>query len=351
MADIRQQSRIRRKDAQMEYACRVDPTPDMADANFPASARLNGERGRRHPVIIRGYQLSARQQGRAERPTMTVRETMRERMPMLKERSGPLLSVARRVKREFSWGRVWTIVRCKAMAKGISAQEMARARQYGRARWGLGEPNFEHELQRPYGYFPGLTARPVHDPKDFPWIDELEAAFPVIKEEALQARDHARAHQQDLVDSGWDALYFYSAGRKVEDAHRACPETAAVLASIPGVDSAGQAYISVLSPGTHVKPHCGPTNTRLRCHLALEVPDGCRIRTGSEIRQWVEGKALVFDDSFEHEVWHDGDRERIVLLFDLWHPDLSQTEVWAIREMMSRSPRARKYWRQTVERD
>lgn len=168
------------------------------------------------------------------------------------------------------------------------------------------------------GYFPGLTARPVHDSKDFPWTAKLEAAFPTIRDEALRARARARKHQQqDLVGTGgWDVLYFYSAGRKVDDGHRACPETAAILASIPGVGAAGQADFSVLAGGTHIKPHCGPTNTRLRCHLGLSVPDGCRIRIGTEIARWREGECLVFDDSFEHEVWHDGDDERIVLILD-----------------------------------
>ena len=28
------------------------------------------------------------------------------------------------------------------------------------------------------------------------------------------------------------------------------------------------------------------------------------------------------DDSFEHEVWHEGDRDRVVLICDIWHPEL-----------------------------
>lgn len=34
------------------------------------------------------------------------------------------------------------------------------------------------------------------------------------------------------------------------------------------------------------------------------------------------GKCLVFDDSYEHEVWNRTEGERVLLLFDLWHPDL-----------------------------
>jgi aspartyl/asparaginyl beta-hydroxylase (cupin superfamily) len=68
--------------------------------------------------------------------------------------------------------------------------------------------------------------------------------------------------------------------------------------------------------------HCGPTNARLRLHLGLVVPDGCSIRVGDEVRSWVEGRCLLFDDSFEHEVWNDADEERLVLIVDVWHPDL-----------------------------
>ena len=40
------------------------------------------------------------------------------------------------------------------------------------------------------------------------------------------------------------------------------------------------------------------------------------------MREWAEGRCLIFDDSFEHEVWHEGDSDRVVLICDLWHPDL-----------------------------
>ena len=75
-------------------------------------------------------------------------------------------------------------------------------------------------------------------------------------------------------------------------------------------------------PGTHIAAHCGPSNYRLRLHLGLSVPRGCRIRVGDEVREWRAGECLIFDDSFEHEVWHDGSGDRIVLIVDAWHPML-----------------------------
>lgn len=43
-------------------------------------------------------------------------------------------------------------------------------------------------------------------------------------------------------------------------------------------------------------------------------------------RSWKEGKVLIFDDSFEHEVWHNGTNVRLVLIVDVWHPDLTEEE-------------------------
>ena len=84
----------------------------------------------------------------------------------------------------------------------------------------------------------------------------------------------------------------------------------------------GAHFFSRLVAGSHIGAHCGPSNLRLRVHLGLLVPEGTRIRVGDEVRAWREGECLVFDDSYEHEVWHDGAGDRIVLICDMWHPDL-----------------------------
>ncbi|KOO27292.1 aspartyl asparaginyl beta-hydroxylase [Chrysochromulina tobinii] len=86
----------------------------------------------------------------------------------------------------------------------------------------------------------------------------------------------------------------------------------------------GSAYFSLLRPGTRLAAHCGPTNGRLRAHLGLVVPEGdCCIRCGDEPpRRWAEGEILLFDDSFDHEVWNLTKHPRVVLIVDLWHPGL-----------------------------
>jgi aspartyl/asparaginyl beta-hydroxylase (cupin superfamily) len=78
----------------------------------------------------------------------------------------------------------------------------------------------------------------------------------------------------------------------------------------------------------HIEPHTGPTNMRLRCHLGINIPAGdCGLKVGGETRHWQEGRCLVFDDALRHESWNDTDQPRIVLIVDVWHPDLTPSEI------------------------
>ena len=90
--------------------------------------------------------------------------------------------------------------------------------------------------------------------------------------------------------------------------------------------SRGQIKYSVIHPGAHIWPHCGPTNCRIRSHLGLKIPPGLKIRVAQQTRTWEEGKFIIFDDSFEHEVWHDGNEFRLVLIVDFWHPELTEQQ-------------------------
>jgi aspartyl/asparaginyl beta-hydroxylase (cupin superfamily) len=74
-------------------------------------------------------------------------------------------------------------------------------------------------------------------------------------------------------------------------------------------------------------------NTRLICHLPLVVPGGCGFRVGNETREWVEGKAWAFDDTIEHEAWNSSDRTRVILLFEIWRPELTEAERGLVTSM------------------
>ena len=85
---------------------------------------------------------------------------------------------------------------------------------------------------------------------------------------------------------------------------------------------------SAVDAATHIRPHWGPTNTQLKAHLGLIVPrqrggERCTTLTvGGETREWKEGRAELFDDSFLHEVWNNCSSERLILQAVFVHPDV-----------------------------
>jgi aspartate beta-hydroxylase len=87
------------------------------------------------------------------------------------------------------------------------------------------------------------------------------------------------------------------------------------------------AKFSILHPGTSIRPHCGPSNARLRLHLTIQdAGRAAWIRVGRQNKTWAPGGVLIFDDSFEHEVKNSGNISRVVLILDFWHPQLPASE-------------------------
>ena len=199
------------------------------------------------------------------------------------------------------------------------------------------------EDQRPFPLFlPGLQARPWWDPSDVPWTAAFAENFPAIRDEARAVVKSGQLAPKPVVDippaerkgddllidgerGGWAIFRLSYYGALIQDNAVRCPTTARLIEGVPRLT--GTAGIAVMLPGTHLNPHCGHTNGKIRCHLGLDVPPGCRLRVGKESRTWEAGKWLIFDDSFEHEVWHDGDDVRIVLILDVYHPDLTDREI------------------------
>jgi aspartyl/asparaginyl beta-hydroxylase (cupin superfamily) len=108
-----------------------------------------------------------------------------------------------------------------------------------------------------------------------------------------------------------------------------CPQTAALLGELPLADQPGYAptaMFSALEAHTRIPPHTGSTNVRLLCHLPLILPGPARFRVGAETREWQMGQAWVFDDTIEHEAWNGSERTRVILLFEIWRPELSAAE-------------------------
>jgi len=156
------------------------------------------------------------------------------------------------------------------------------------------------------------------------------------------------AGDRDLAEGGdWRELVLLNADPTVATAakrnRKRCPVTTAFLDSmIEAKDMAtrgvGECTFSALGPGAHLKPHCGATNARITCHLPLIVPEGCSIRVGDEVREYREGELMVFDDSWEHEVWNrHPTAKRIVLLIRFWHPDIDPSKYASTHRKMNKN--------------
>ncbi len=228
--------------------------------------------------------------------------------------------------------------------------------------WQMGCPNI----------IPGLRCQPIWDTEQFPWISELENRLEAIRSEWIGLRgknafqpyrappnnsnvtvnsvdsDHIAIdsipspasvdvnikHTPHVVDAKgqlatdrgeWNVAYLYLHGIDFESNTALCPVTCETIRTvIPRHYS--HAMFSALAPNTHITPHYGPTNKKLRCHLPLwvkpvpvtttQVPSSglstdpstaendtrnAWLRVADHEMALEEGRALVFDDSCEHE--------------------------------------------------
>ncbi|MEO5829055.1 MAG: aspartyl/asparaginyl beta-hydroxylase domain-containing protein [Rhodanobacter sp.] len=215
--------------------------------------------------------------------------------------------------------------------------------------------NIADPRQKPrFLYFPDITSQPYYPRRHFPWLEALEAATADVRAELREVLAQERSLESFLaagppqaaetmlrsssqLEPSWDAYFFYREGRRYDEHCARCPQTTAALDDLPLVRIRGHApetLFSVLSPGTHILPHTGVTNTRLVTHLPLIVPPDCAIRVGGEEHVWQEGRCVTFDDTWEHEAWNRSEQTRVVLILDSWHPDLSEVERAAVTDLV-----------------
>lgn len=171
---------------------------------------------------------------------------------------------------------------------------------------------------------------PVYDPATFPWVKEVEKDWRLIRAEL----DRVLLRQSELpsfqeisadvrtisTDNHWKTFFLVGFGVKSEQNIRQCPDTWRILQRIPGLKTA---MFSIFEPGKHLPAHRGPYNGVLRFHLGLIVPEPrekIAIRVDGQVCHWEEGRALVFDDAYEHEAWNHSDRTRVVLFVDFVKP-------------------------------
>eukprot|EP00613_Pedinella_sp_CCMP2098_P030416 CAMPEP_0171719212 /NCGR_PEP_ID=MMETSP0991-20121206/21059_1 /TAXON_ID=483369 /ORGANISM="non described non described, Strain CCMP2098" /LENGTH=324 /DNA_ID=CAMNT_0012310707 /DNA_START=199 /DNA_END=1174 /DNA_ORIENTATION=+ len=219
----------------------------------------------------------------------------------------------------------------------------------------------------------------------FPWLRELQKPENVqnIKKEYLSlieagigsdysTKDASRPSGEHKMHNGdWSWHTLISKGELQPSFQESCPETTRLLTEVVGPELMSGSYLpfsfaffSTLHARSSIAPHCAPCNLRLRVHLPLVTPSAtaaerataaadaskncaeleegeqqqqeeheCGMRVGNSVVPWKYGEALIFDDAFEHEVWNHTDSDRVVLLFDVWHPDITFAERLAVLEM------------------
>jgi Aspartyl/Asparaginyl beta-hydroxylase len=201
------------------------------------------------------------------------------------------------------------------------------------------------QLQKPTTYyFPGLPQRAFYERDEFDWVSDVEAATNAVAAELATAlAGHGgfapyltvEADRPDRDTHGmtgnanWSSLELTVRGEATAEGRARFPKTWAMLDQLPLCRIAQRAptpMFSLLKPGARIPPHHGAINCRLICHLPLVVPGNGALRVGNQTRLWERGKLLIFDDSIEHEAWNDAASDRIVLIFDIWHPMVSEAE-------------------------
>lgn len=180
------------------------------------------------------------------------------------------------------------------------------------------------------GRYSTVGDRPVFDNRDFPWTFLLESNYPSIRAEFEKVRAFQEQfpslqqiqREQEVLnqDDRWRTFFLYGFGIKVTRNCEMCPVTTALLEQIPDMKTA---FFSVLSPGKHIPAHKGIFKGIIRSHLGIIIPGktgDCRMRIENGEIHWKEGQMVVFDDTYDHEVWNDTDKTRVVLLIDVVRP-------------------------------
>jgi aspartyl/asparaginyl beta-hydroxylase (cupin superfamily) len=239
----------------------------------------------------------------------------------------------------------------EASGADLTPAERARAERFAS---NIARTTRTYHSEATHFAWPGLREFEFHDRSGFPWLTELEALTPAIRAEmdtVANAPDAALVPYVKYSDSeplaqwrelnhnrDWTAIHLMERGQTLAANAAHCPVTMDFLARMDQPQIAGcaaNAMFSLLAPKTHIPPHVGVANFRLLCHLPLIVPNRCWFRVGATTRDFAEGHAWVFDDTIEHEAKNETDQLRVILIFDLWHPDLSPAERAAIEAAVS----------------
>lgn len=214
------------------------------------------------------------------------------------------------------------------------------------------DPKSSHCHQLAPSYVADLTCRQFWDESQFDWAKKLADSYDDIKEEFVRATSDmdglvkkgnniwAGALTDDAAGygEGWKTLVLINRGMWDPVNARLFPRTAKAVHE-SGVPAA-EVFFASMQPGSDIKLHSDFTNFVLTSHLALVIPENgnskCRLTIGDETRQWLEGGIMVFDTSVMHSAINESEEVRYILMFRIWHPDLTDVERDAIQFVYDR---------------
>ncbi len=238
--------------------------------------------------------------------------------------------------------------------EGLAAAGLSEAQRHPRFQKSLEimtgkrqrDPVYTPFPQMPQSYFyPDLPLVDFADPEGYAWRSTVEVATVTIQAEAevlladpanfqpylrqTTARPQGDVH--GLLDNpDWSTCYLTDQGQPIAERVALARQTYDIIDSQVPLCRIGtrapSIMFSLLRPRSRIPAHTGMINTRFVCHLPLVVPPECGFRVGPKTREWQVGQLLVFDDSVEHEAWNNSGEDRLVLIFDIWRPDLSVEE-------------------------
>jgi beta-hydroxylase len=176
--------------------------------------------------------------------------------------------------------------------------------------------------------FSGVPNEPILDASSFPELGVLRENWETIRDEAaaLYRGGHVKAAEKydDLAfnsffRTGWKRFYLKWYGEPLPSARELCPQTVALVESIPYLNAA---MFALLGPRSHLVVHRDPFAGSLRYHLGLITPNSsdCRIEIDGTPHVWRDGEDLLFDETFLHHAVNDTDEARIILFADVMRP-------------------------------
>lgn len=218
----------------------------------------------------------------------------------------------------------------------------------GRVRHKLHKQLVDHSaFLAPYNvlmyFFSAVPTKPILDLQQFPDLKSLRDNWGMIREEALKLFDqgYIRAAEKNndasfnsFFKEGWKRFYLKWYGDPLPSAKALCPQTVALVESIPSVNAA---MFALLPPGSHLNPHRDPFAGSLRYHLGLVTPnsDACRIFIDGQCYSWRDGEDILFDETYIHSAENRTDETRIILFCDVVRP-LNNGPMRAINRGMSK---------------